>query len=159
MDSKRLPDLSEALVNIKLPPTTFRCPYCNKEHNIIDAKIEPILASSKYVSTKVSGRIVTRTYQDTYYNIRFCTKCYKHKTMTKLILYCSILALSTILYGIHYFSNLDGSILGFLGFLILLYLLVLIGIGALNWLLDKTIYDVDLEYAANNNAIEPHRYF
>lgn len=77
---------------------------------------------------------------------------------TKTILYSSIFALSTILYGIHYFVNLGGSVFGFLGFLILLYLLVLLGVGVLNWILDKTIYNVDFEDAANNNAIEPHDY-
>lgn len=156
MDLEHLLKLSEAFANIKLPPTTFVCPYCGKEHNITDAKIEKILASSKHVSTKISGRIVTRIYQNSYYNVRFCSKCYKRKMRTKTILYGSILALSTILYGIHYFGNLGGSILGFLGFLILLYFLVFLGIGALNWILDKTIYDVDFENAAKNNAIEPH---
>lgn len=158
MDLENLSKLSEAFTNIKLPPATFICPYCGKEHNITDAKIDKILASSKHVSTKISGRIVTRTYQDSYYNIRFCAKCYKRKKRTKIILYSSILALFTILYGIHYFGNLDGSILGFLGFLVLLYFLVFLGIGLLNWILDKTIYDIDFEDAANNNAIEPHAY-
>lgn len=158
MDLESLSKLSEAFVDIKLPPTTFICPYCGKEHKIIDAKIEKILASSKHISTKISGRIVTRTYQDSYYNIRFCAKCYKRKMRTKTILYSSIFVLSTILYGIHYFGNLGGSVLVFLGFLILLYLLVLLGVGVLNWILDKTIYNVDFEDAANNNAIEPHGY-
>lgn len=158
MDLESLSRLSEAFANIKLPPTTFICPYCGKEHNITDAKVEKILASSKHVSTKISGRIVTRTYQDSYYKVRFCAKCYKRKKRTKTILYSSILALSTILYGIHYFRNLDGSILGFLGFLVLLYFLVLLGIGVLNWILDKTIYDVDFESAVKNNAIEPLDY-
>lgn len=158
MDLECLSKLSEAFANIKLPPTTFICPYCGKEHNINDAKIEKILASSKHVSTKISGRIVTRTYQDSYYNIRFCTKCYKRKMRTKTILYSSIFVLSTILYGIHYFGNLDSSILGFLGFLVLLYFLVFLGVGVLNWILDKTIYNIDFEDAANNNAIEPHDY-
>ena len=158
MDSESLSKLSEAFANIKLPPTTFICPYCDKEHNIADAKTEKILASSKHVSTKISGRIVTRTYQDSYYNIRFCAKCYKRKKMIKTILYCLILALSTLLYGSHYLGNLNGSIWGFLGFLILLYFLILLVIGVLNWILDKTIFDVDFENAANNNAIEPHSY-
>ena len=59
MDLESLSRLSEAFANIKLPPTTFICPYCGKEHNITDAKVEKILASSKHVSTKISGRIVT----------------------------------------------------------------------------------------------------
>lgn len=89
MELETLSKLSEAFDNIKLPPTTFVCPYCGKEHNIAEAKIEKILASSKHVSTKISGRIVTRTYQDSYYNIRFCTKCYKRKKEQKQ--YCIVL--------------------------------------------------------------------
>ena len=64
MELETLSKLSEAFDNIKLPPTTFVCPYCGKEHNIAEAKLEKILAASKHVTTKVSGRIVTRTYQD-----------------------------------------------------------------------------------------------
>lgn len=148
----------EYFANIKLPPTTFKCPYCGEEYNITDAKVEKVLASSKHVSTKISGRIVTRTYVDSYYNVRFCPSCYKRKNITKKILYSSIFVIATILYAIHYFGNLGGSFGRFLGFLLLLYFLISLGVGALNWILDKTIYDVDFENTHKNNAIEPHRY-
>lgn len=148
----------EYFANFKLPPTTFKCPYCGEEYNITDAKVEKVLASSKHVGTKISGRIVTRTYMESYYNVRFCPNCYKHKHRTKKILYSAIFLIATTLYAIHYFGKIGGSVWDFLGFLLLLYILISLGVGVLNWVLDKTIYDVDFENAHKNNAIEPHSY-
>lgn len=147
--------ISKLEFNFIPPPSTFKCPYCGKEHSISEAKTEKILASSKHVKTNYRGRNVIYTYLDTYYNIRFCPKCYKRKYWTKRILYVSIFAIFTLILGLIYFRDSNGSVWRFLASLCIFYLLLILAVGLLNWILDKTIFAVDFEKAHQDNAIAP----
>ena len=159
MNEKLLKLASESLLfdSDKFLSPTFKCPYCGKEHKISEAKID-LLITSKHIDTKISGRFVTRTYKDTYYKIRCCEKCLKSKNRIKISFYALIFIASTIFYSVSHSELLSESVGSFLGFMLLMYLLVFLGIGCLNWLLNKTVYDIDIEEARKNNAIEPHSF-
>ena len=64
-----IPKLNYEIPKLNLGMMYFRCPSCRKQFNINDATIIPINTKSEHVGTKISGRVVTRTYRDTYHHV------------------------------------------------------------------------------------------
>ena len=135
----------------------FTCPICSKEYYVIDAVVENIVTKSEHVGTKVSGRRVTRTYRDTSYDVRFCSKCYKRKHNSHIVLRVIMFILLPTLYSINYFAN-HGAVdflgfLSFLGFLLMFFFLHALIYSLLVKFVDAVFFSVDIEKAIRDNAI------
>ena len=138
----------------------FRCPNCRKQFNINEASVIPVNTKSKHVGTKISGRTVTRTYQDTYYHIRFCPSCAKKRSKKISYLSRSVMIIYLLFVILYYFLNWEklmanGGIGNVIGMVFAFLLLGLIVFAILGWIIhlvfDKTI---DIEQAAKDNAIK-----
>ena len=133
---------------------TFKCPRCGNEYSISDAKVEKIIVSSKLDNIKIKGRRMVATYQNAYYNVRFCPKCYKNKIITKWVINILIFIIFTAICVSHYNPTPNISISDFIVYLFFRYFGMGILMLILNHILDKTLFDVDLKEAYNNNAID-----
>ena len=94
------------------------------------------------------------TYQNAYYNVRFCPKCYKNKIITKWVINILIFIIFTAICVSHYNTTPNISTSDFIVYLFFRYFGMGILMLILNHILDKTLFDVDLKEAYNNNAID-----
>ena len=137
----------------------FKCPICNKEADTSTASIEKVITNSKHIGTKVRGRTVTQTYRETYYNVRFCSKCYKRKEKYNSILIVFVFLIIPILYSIYYFSGSShNGVWNFIVLLFMLYFALLFVYGIINKIVEALFFDVDIEKAIKDNAIEDRFY-
>ena len=147
-------------LNLDLGMMYFRCPSCRKQFNINDATVIPINTKSEHVGTKISGRVVTRTYSDTYYHVRFCKSCAKKRIKRQRTIIWSTISILVALLILYYIFNWDkvmahGGIGNAIGMLFVFAFLGLIVFAIVGWithlLFDKTI---DIEQAAKDNALK-----
>ena len=138
----------------------FRCPICGKQYRIEEAVVIPINTKSEHVGTKISGRTVTRTYQDTYYHIRFCKSCAKKRIKKESLFTWSIMIIFIVLAILFFVINWNkimgnggiGNAIGLLFVLVIIGLFVMAVIGWIkHFLFDKSI---DISQAAKGNALK-----
>lgn len=141
--------------SFEVPKNTFNCPICDRESNINEASIEPVTTSSKHIGTKIRGRVVTRTYRDTYYNVRICPKCNKRKIKVDRIILGFVLIVLPTLYSIFYFVNSDNN--GIVNFILLMVLPIPLALLFIYIILSKIInalfFDIKIKKTEENNAI------
>ena len=134
----------------------FKCLICNNEFNVDDAIISKEQIKSEHLNTKISGRIVTRTYLDTHYNIRYCQHCHIKKTLifkVGMIIIWILLPVTHFICSFEKFIDND-DILDLLVKLLLVYPLncLFVSIGFV--FIYNTIYKVDIDKAIENNAVD-----
>lgn len=159
-------DLSETIINVRGYDDSksynerfkyFICPRCGKKHSIDDCTILKIRTSCDKISSTVRGRHVTHKFSETFYNIRFCNKCAKVKSICRKILLIIFYLLLPFTFFIivefknncdQLFSNLIGVFFGNT---------VLIGSAhaIINTISMKLGMNIDLNHAQECNAIAP----
>ena len=144
-------DLTDLDINLDTSMLSFTCPYCKTKHDINDAIVERILDKSEHVHTSWRMRYAVQTYRDTYYNVRFCPRCFKRKHKVKKIIgiLMYLIPLTWLVIATWAAGTMDKILVGVLPILFICWL----SKGLLFFLLDKTIYDVDFEEAHRNNAL------
>ena len=131
----------------------YKCPYCGEEHRIDDYVAVKKKIDSKQISTKISGKIVTRTYLDSYVNIRVCSKCSKKKKLVEGIVNVICFIIIPVIFSINYFVKKDASIQNFLGTILALYFIMLIIEAIVRLFIENSFFNIDIEKAFNDNAI------
>ena len=131
--------------------TTFICPKCGKKVLIKDARIIPIQTKSEHVDTKIKGRMVQRTYRDTFHAIRFCNECakkkHKYSKIGLLIMFCFI----PLSISIWVWTLPERGFGSFIGSLIFCEFICFLLYGFFSYLTEGS--EVDLEHASKCNAI------
>lgn len=133
---------------------TFVCPDCGQEIDVNEAEVIKIQTASKHIGTEFHGRIIVRTYRNTYYNVRFCKSCAKTRKLTSRVLRVIMFIIIPLCFGVVLsVCEPDRGIGGFFGAILgaefLCWLVYMI------WKLITMGYSIDINHAARCNALAP----
>lgn len=137
---------------------TFVCPDCGQELKVDDAEVIKIQTSSKHIGTESHGRIIIRTYRETYYNIRFCKFCAKNRKITSKIGRIIMFIVIPLCFGV--FLSIYDPDRGVVGFLV-----TILGAEFLCWIVYRIWklitmgYSIDINHVAKCNALAPSDFF
>lgn len=133
----------------------YTCPRCGKKLEINDCTVMKVRTSCKNIKTSVGLRKVTHTYLETYYNIRYCKKCAKVKTIRrKILLYVFYLLLPMcLILLIDIKNNWHVPFWDIIGLFFATIFFVGMAHGIINWISMGLGLNLDLEHARECNAI------
>lgn len=135
----------------------FTCPICCKKIPVDEAVSCERQIKSEHVGTKIHMRYAEYQYRDTYMKFRICKKCNRKIYISKVVTSILCYIIFPILFVVYYFTYcLKYGIVNFILVLGLFYLAASIVRAIIIKFLEVTFFDIDPDFAAKHNAIEPY---
>jgi hypothetical protein len=158
--SKRLDSVADAFANIAKAGEDakyFTCPICCKKYQVEEGVSCERRIKSEHVGTKFHMRYAEYQYRDTYIKFRICKKCNRKIYISKVVTSILCYIIFPILYVVYYFTYCPKyGIVNFILVLGLFYLAASIVRAIIIKFLEVTFFDIDSDFAAEHNAIEPY---